>query len=101
MSSKLRAELSQFAGDLDALMNGRQVCQFFGNLSKMTIYRWVRNPASGFQTPFKIGQRNYWIRHEIIAFRDIQRARARGVASDSRRAKKSVSTGERSPRGPP
>jgi hypothetical protein len=24
MSSKLRAELSQWAGDLDALMNGRQ-----------------------------------------------------------------------------
>jgi hypothetical protein len=36
MSSKLRAELSQFAGDLDALMNTRQVCEFFGNISKMT-----------------------------------------------------------------
>jgi predicted DNA-binding transcriptional regulator AlpA len=76
MSSKLRAELFQSVGDLDALMDGRQVCQFFGNISKMTIYRWVQNPASGFPPPFKIGQKNFWVRRDIIAFRDMRRARA-------------------------
>jgi hypothetical protein len=67
----------------------------------MTAYRWVQNPASGFPPPFKINQKNYWVRRDIINFRDMQRARAQGVAGDSRRAKKSVSTRERGPRGPP
>jgi predicted DNA-binding transcriptional regulator AlpA len=93
MSSVLRTELSQSIGDLDALMNGRQVCAFFGNVSKMTVYRWVENPASGFPKPFKIGQKNFWIRRDIISFRDMQRARAQSVG-DSRRAKKSVSLQE-------
>jgi predicted DNA-binding transcriptional regulator AlpA len=101
MSAKLRAELLQFAGDLDALMTTRQVCLFFAGISKMTIFRWVRNPASGFPMPFKIGQKNYWIRRDIISFRDMQRARAPGVTCDSRAPKKTVSTKERSPRGPP
>jgi predicted DNA-binding transcriptional regulator AlpA len=78
MSPKLRADLLQWAGDLEALMNARQVCQFFGNISKMTVYRWAQNPASGFPPPFKIGQKNYWTRREIIAFRDMRRARAQG-----------------------
>ena len=101
MSSKLRAELSQFAGDLDALMNARQVRTFFGGISKMTIFRWVQNPASRFPPPLQINHRNYWVRRDIISFRDMQRVRAEGAASDSRRAKESVSTGERGPRGPP
>ena len=46
MSLKLRADLLQWTGDLDALMNGRQVCAFFGGISKMTLLRWVQNPAS-------------------------------------------------------
>ena len=74
MSSKLSADLLQWTGDLDALMNGRQVCAFFGGISKMTLLRWVQNPASGFPPPFKIGQKNYWIRGHIIRFRDMQRA---------------------------
>ena len=76
MAPKLRSDLLQWCGDLDALMSVRQVCQFFGNVSKMTIFRWVRNPAVGFPSPFKIGQKNYWMRRDIIAFRDLRRARA-------------------------
>jgi predicted DNA-binding transcriptional regulator AlpA len=91
MSSKLRAELSQCANDLDALMNGWQVCAFFGGISKMTVFRWVPNPASGFPPPFKIGQRNYWIRRDLISFRDMQRGRAQGAAGASRREKECVS----------
>jgi predicted DNA-binding transcriptional regulator AlpA len=90
--SKFRT--SQSIGDLDALMNGRQVRAFFGGVSKMTVYRWVKNPASGFPPPFKIGPINYWIRREIIEFRDMRRARAQGPAGDSRRAKNSVSLQE-------
>jgi predicted DNA-binding transcriptional regulator AlpA len=82
-----RAELLRSSGDGDALMNVRQVCQFFGNTSKMTIYRWTKNPASEFPPPFKVGQKNFWLRRDIIAFRDMRRARAHPAvqaASDSR-----------------
>jgi predicted DNA-binding transcriptional regulator AlpA len=76
MADKLRRDLLQWCGDLDALMNTRQVSGFFGNISKMTIFRWWQDPESGFPRPFKIGQKNFWIRRDIIAFRDLQRARA-------------------------
>ena len=86
MCPKLRADHSTV--DVDALMNVRDVCEFFGNTSKMTIYRWGQNPQSGFPPPFKVGQRNFWVRRDIIAFRDMRRARAHDpavqAASDSR-----------------
>jgi predicted DNA-binding transcriptional regulator AlpA len=76
MSPKLRADLAHAISDLDALMNVQQVCLFFGGVSKMSLYRWAHNPASGFPQPFTVGQKNYWIRREIISFRDTQRARS-------------------------
>jgi predicted DNA-binding transcriptional regulator AlpA len=76
MPPKLRADLAHATGDLDALMSVQQVRLFFGGVSKMSLYRWARNPESGFPQPFKVGQKNYWIRREIIAFRDTQRARS-------------------------
>jgi predicted DNA-binding transcriptional regulator AlpA len=74
VSPKLRTDHVHAAGDLDALMSVRQVRLFFGGVSKMSLYRWAHNPKSGFPQPFKVGQKNYWIRREIIAFRDNQRA---------------------------
>ena len=68
-------------------MDTRQVSGFFGNVSKMTIYRWVKNPASGFPKPFKINQKNYWVRRDIMEFRDLRRAQAQGAAADPRREK--------------
>jgi predicted DNA-binding transcriptional regulator AlpA len=62
--------------DLDSLMSLRQVCEFFGNVSKMSPYRWSKNRASGFPRPFKVGQKNYWVRREIIEYRDSQKARS-------------------------
>jgi hypothetical protein len=99
MTPNLRSVPIPSTSDLDALMNGRQVSAFFGSVSKMTLFRWAQNPASGFPLPFKIGQKNYWIRRDIISFRDMQRARAQGGDPQvgARRAKKSVSTGDRSP----
>jgi predicted DNA-binding transcriptional regulator AlpA len=76
MSPKSRADPVHAVGDLDALMNVRQVCQFFGSVSKTSLYRWAKDPASGFPAPFHVGQKSYWVRRDIIAFRDSQRARA-------------------------
>jgi predicted DNA-binding transcriptional regulator AlpA len=76
VSPKLRADLVHAVGDLDALMSVQQVRHFFGGVSKMSLYRWARNREFGFPQPFKVGQKNYWIRREILAFRDAQRARS-------------------------
>jgi hypothetical protein len=75
VSSRLRDDIVQ-VGDLDALMSVQQVRLFFGGVSKMSLYRWAQNPTLGFPAPFKVGQKNFWIRREIIAFRDTQRARS-------------------------
>jgi predicted DNA-binding transcriptional regulator AlpA len=69
--------------DLDALMSVRQVCQFFGGVSKMSLWRWAQNPTSGFPPPFKVGQKNYWVRRDILAFRDSQKAQALVAATYS------------------
>jgi hypothetical protein len=62
--------------DLDALMDINLTRQFFGNKSKMTIHRWVQNPALGFPQPMRIAGQNYWQRGDLIAFRDRQREKA-------------------------
>jgi predicted DNA-binding transcriptional regulator AlpA len=77
MSPELRADLEHAVGDLDALMSVRQVCQFFGGVSKMSLYRWAKDPASGFPAPFHVGQKSYWVRRDILAFRDLKRRQAR------------------------
>jgi predicted DNA-binding transcriptional regulator AlpA len=77
MSPELRADLVHAVGDLDALMSVRQVCQFFGGVSKMSLYRWAKDPASGFPAPFHVGQKSYWVRRDILAFRDLKKRQAR------------------------
>jgi predicted DNA-binding transcriptional regulator AlpA len=77
MSPKPRADPAPAVGDLDALMSVRQVCQFFGGVSKMSLYRWAKDPASGFPAPFHVGQKSYWVRRDILAFRDLKKRQAR------------------------
>jgi len=62
--------------DDDALLNSNQVREFFGNVSAISLWRWLKTKELGFPRPIKIASRNYWIRRELVAFRDRQRARA-------------------------
>jgi len=53
----------------------------------MTIHRWVQNPTLGFPRPLQIAGQNYWVRGDLVAFRDQQRektekARAPGTQPD-------------------
>jgi predicted DNA-binding transcriptional regulator AlpA len=77
MFPELRADLVHPAGDPDSLMSVRQVCHFFGGVSKMSLYRWAKDPASGFPAPFHVGQKSYWVRRDILAFRDLKKRQAR------------------------
>jgi hypothetical protein len=77
--------------DLDALMDINLTRQFFGNKSKMTIHRWVQNSTLGFPQPLQIAGQNYWVRGDLVAFRDRQRektekARAPGTQPDGQPA---------------
>jgi predicted DNA-binding transcriptional regulator AlpA len=76
MSSKLYAGPFQSTADLDALMSVRQTCAFLGGVSKMSLYRWWNDPTSGFPKPFKVGQKNFWVRRDVVAFRDAQRQKS-------------------------
>jgi hypothetical protein len=62
--------------DPEALMDIRMVRQFFGNKSKMTIYRWTQNKELGFPQPMQIAGHNFWQRGDLIAFRDAQRRKS-------------------------
>jgi len=46
-----------------------------GDVSDMTIWRWLNDPAMDFPKPVYIGNRRYWREAEIIAWLDAQTER--------------------------
>ena len=48
----------------DPLMQSRQVRAALGDVSDMTIWRWVK--AGILPEPIKINSRNYWRQSEVI-----------------------------------
>jgi hypothetical protein len=65
--------------DLDSLLDGRSVRQFFGGKSKMTIHRWMNDPELGFPQPTKIATQNYWTKRQLLEF--VERQRRKGTES--------------------
>jgi predicted DNA-binding transcriptional regulator AlpA len=45
----------------------RRLC---GNVSDMTLWRWLEDPANAFPKPIYIGRRRYWREAEIVAWLD-------------------------------
>jgi predicted DNA-binding transcriptional regulator AlpA len=43
-----------------------------GDVSDMTIWRWLNDPAMDFPRPAYIGKRRYWREAEIIAWLEAQ-----------------------------
>lgn len=52
----------------DTRLTGPQVCARFGNISDMTLWRWLNNRALGFPSPLVINRRRYWRLAEIEAW---------------------------------
>ena len=46
-----------------------------GDVSDMTIWRWLNDPAMDFPKPVYIGNRRYWREAEIIEWLDAQKER--------------------------
>lgn len=61
------------AGGID-LLPTREVKKRLGDVTDMTLWRWLRNPEVGFPPPVVISKRKYWPAAEIEAF--IARRRA-------------------------
>lgn len=47
----------------------RQMC---GDVSDMTLHRWMKDPEKNFPRPIYIGKRRYWRQAEIIAWLEAQ-----------------------------
>lgn len=54
------------------LINAATVRDLCGNVSDMTLWRWLHNPAMNFPQPVMIQRRRYWQESEIIEWIDAQ-----------------------------
>lgn len=59
----------------DTRLTGPQVCERFGDMSDMTLWRWLQNDALGFPKPLVINRRRYWKLAEIEAWERAQASR--------------------------
>jgi predicted DNA-binding transcriptional regulator AlpA len=51
------------------LISAKQVMAFFGNKTKMTLHRWLKDEAMGFPQPVcTINRIRFWDEAEVIAF---------------------------------
>ncbi len=48
----------------------KQVRVRFGNVSDVTLHRWLKDPAKEFPRPIYIGERRYWKLADIEAFEE-------------------------------
>lgn len=54
----------------DKFLSSRELQQFVGNVSAMSIWRWENDPSCGFPAPRRIGRRKFWRRSEIESWLD-------------------------------
>jgi hypothetical protein len=59
----------------DVYLSARQVCQRYGGVSDMTVWRWSHDPSMKFPVPLRIQKRRYWRLAALVAWED-----ARGTA---------------------
>lgn len=50
------------------LLNSSRVRARLGDISDMTLSRWMRNPSLGFPEPVIINGRRYWQERDLIAW---------------------------------
>ena len=47
-----------------------ELCDLCGGISKMTLWRWLADPALEFPRPAFIGNRRYWREVDVVAWLD-------------------------------
>lgn len=56
------------AETLKRLLTAKEVRQRFGNISDMSLWRWIESETLGFPKPTRIMRRRFWDADEIEAF---------------------------------
>lgn len=59
----------------DHRLTGPQVRARFGNISHMTLWRWLRSPEVGFPQPLVVANRRYWRLGDIDSWERAQLAK--------------------------
>ena len=59
------AEESEFLG-------ATQVRRRYGDMSDMTLWRWLNNPEMGFPRPYYFGRLRFWRRSDLEAWEAMQ-----------------------------
>ena len=57
-------------------LTAKQVRHRYGNVSDMTLWRWIRDPKLDFPKPFYIGKHRFWAEADCDAFDERQQQQA-------------------------
>jgi hypothetical protein len=60
----------------DVYLSARQTRARYGDISDMSLFRWLRDPKMKFPEPMRIQKRRYWRTSDLLAW---ERDRAGGV----------------------
>ena len=52
----------------DRLLTSRQVRNFLGDMSDMSLWRWINSPTMDFPKPIYLARRRFWSEAEIAAW---------------------------------
>ena len=74
MAATLKADLMK--RDPDSLVPSAATRSIFGEISDMTLWRWLHDSELGFPRPIYIGKRRFWRYPDLIAFRERMAARS-------------------------
>jgi len=59
----------------DVYLTSKKVRARYGNITDMTLWRWLRDPILGFPQPIIIARRRFWKLDDLEQF-DLRRAEA-------------------------
>jgi predicted DNA-binding transcriptional regulator AlpA len=64
----------------DRYLTSTQVRQRYGDLSEMSIWRWLRDPDMAFPRPLVLRRRRFWREADLVAWERQRAARSSDAA---------------------
>lgn len=61
------------------LITVNAVCEMFGGITTMTLWRWLNNPDMNFPRPIYIGRQRFWRESELLDYIDRQPCETAGL----------------------
>ncbi len=54
--------------DSDLFLSNAKVRRFCGDITRVTLYRWTRDPALEFPPPATVNGHHYWRKSDVLAW---------------------------------